>query len=182
VPVFAHRVAILSVGLVRGRHRARLPCPESVAVTVRGLPGDHNSTHVISTESASGDIPHSKRGALLTPCNRAAAAVAVAVAVADPDAAAVAGTRFSGSPACRNVRRSSRLRSGSPPCGGVWRSWSSVVLGHRRSSRRPSWWLWRMSPGRHSRGSPTRCCAHRNSDAGGTIPCTARPPLRELSC
>jgi hypothetical protein len=33
-----------------------------------------------------------------------------------------------------------------------------------------------------SRGSPTRYCAHRNSNAGGTIPCTARPPMREFSC
>jgi hypothetical protein len=34
---------------------------------------------------------------------------------ADPDAAAAAGTWFSVEPACRRVRRSSRLRSGSPP-------------------------------------------------------------------
>jgi hypothetical protein len=37
-------------------------------------------------------------------------------------------------------------------------------------------------PGGHSRGSPTRYCAHRNSNAIGTIPCTARPPVREFSC
>jgi DNA-binding beta-propeller fold protein YncE len=34
------------------------------------------------------------------------------------------------SPACRRVRRWSRLRSGSPPCGGVWRSSCSGDLGH----------------------------------------------------
>jgi hypothetical protein len=91
-------------------------------------------------------------------------------------------TWFSDAPACRRVRRSSRLRSGSPPCGGVWRSSSSVGLGHLRASRRPAWWLWRAFPWRHSRGSPTRHCAHRNSNAGGTMPCTARPPVREFSC
>jgi hypothetical protein len=90
--------------------------------------------------------------------------------------------RFSETPACRHVRRSSRLRSGSPPCGGVRRSSSSCESGHLRASRRPAWWPWRSSPGGHSRGSPTRHCAHQNSNAGGTIPCTARPPLREFSC
>jgi hypothetical protein len=33
-----------------------------------------------------------------------------------------------------------------------------------------------------SRGSPTRHCAHRNSNAVGTMPCTARPPVRDVSC
>jgi hypothetical protein len=46
--------------------------------------------------------------------------------------------RFSGKPACRRIRRSSRLRSGSPPCGGVRRSLSSRGVGHLRASRRPS--------------------------------------------
>jgi hypothetical protein len=97
IPVFAQRVVVLRVGLVRDRHRGRWPCPVSVTVTGPALFTDHNSTHVISTESASGDIPHSKRGALLTPCNPDAGPDAgpdVAV-VAGPDAAAVAGTRFS---------------------------------------------------------------------------------------
>jgi hypothetical protein len=35
--------------------------------------------------------------------------------------------------------------------------------------------------GRESRGSPTRHCAHRNSNAGSTMPCTARPPVRVVS-
>jgi hypothetical protein len=40
---------------------------------------------------------------------------------------------------------------------------SSDGFGHLRASRRPAWWPWRSSPGGHSRGSPTRHCAHRNS-------------------
>jgi hypothetical protein len=59
-------------------------------------------------------------------------------------------TWFSGPPACRRVRRWSRLRSGSPPCGGVRRSFNSVDLGHLRASRRPTWWLWRASSERAS--------------------------------
>jgi hypothetical protein len=62
------------------------------------------------------------------------------------------------------------------------RSSSSGDFGHLRAPRRPSWWLWRTSPVGHSRGSPTRNCAHRNSNAIGTIPCTARPPVREVWC
>jgi hypothetical protein len=66
---------------------------------------------------------------------------------------------FSETPACRRVRRLSRLRSGSPPCGGVERSSSSDGSGHRRSSRRPARWLWRPSPSRPSRGlPPLRMC------------------------
>jgi hypothetical protein len=45
---------------------------------------------------------------------------------------------FSVTPAFRRVRRSSRLRSGSPPCGGVVRSSSSRWFGHLRASRRPA--------------------------------------------
>jgi hypothetical protein len=63
-------------------------------------------------------------------------------------------TWFSAPPACRHVRRSSRLRSGSPPCGGVRRSSYSCDPGHLRAARRPSWWLWRASPIRDSRGCP----------------------------
>jgi hypothetical protein len=58
----------------------------------------------------------------------------------------------------------------------------SVDHGHRWASRRPSWWPRRASPSRQSRGSPTRYCAHRNSNAIGTMPCTARPPVRDFSC
>jgi hypothetical protein len=61
----------------------------------------------------------------------------------------------------------------------------AVTFGARRASapaRRPAWWLSRTSPAGHTWGSPTRYCAHRNSNAGGTIPCTARPPWRDLSC
>jgi hypothetical protein len=90
--------------------------------------------------------------------------------------------RFSVTPACRLVRRSWRLRSGSPPCGGQGRPPHSSGGGHLRASRRPAWWLWRTSPGGHSRGSPTRHCACRSSKAGGTMPCTARPPVREFPC
>jgi hypothetical protein len=43
--------------------------------------------------------------------------------------------------ACRRVRRSSRLRSGSPPCGGVNGPSFSNDIGHLRASRRPAWWL-----------------------------------------
>jgi hypothetical protein len=89
---------------------------------------------------------------------------------------------FCGAPACRRVRRSSRLRSGSPPCGGANRSLFSGDISHLRASRRPSWWLWRASPGGHSRGNPTRHCAHPDSNAGGTMPCTARPPWRDVPC
>jgi hypothetical protein len=64
----------------------------------------------------------------------------------------------------------------------VWRGASSVGFGHLRASRRPSGRLWRTSPGSHSRGSPTRHCANRNSSVGGTMPCTARPPVRDVSC
>jgi hypothetical protein len=70
---------------------------------------------------------------------------------------------FSGSPASRRIRRSSRLRSGSPPCGGVWGRSSSCGSGHLRASRRPAWWLWRTSPIRASRGCPPRECAHAAS-------------------
>jgi hypothetical protein len=61
---------------------------------------------------------------------------------------------FFDTPACRRVRRSSRLRSGSPPCGGLWGCSSSFGFGHLRASRRPARWLWRASPGGHSRGCP----------------------------
>jgi hypothetical protein len=69
--------------------------------------------------------------------------------------------RFFDTPACRRVRRSTRLRSGSPPCGGVGRSTNSVGHGHRRASRRPARWLWRASPGAPARCSPCRACGSR---------------------
>jgi hypothetical protein len=71
-------------------------------------------------------------------------------------------------PACRHVRRLSRLRSGSPPCGGVWRPCSSVDLGHLRASRRPSWWLWRAFPRRASRGLPPLRMCPRKIEASAT--------------
>jgi hypothetical protein len=79
-------------------------------------------------------------------------AVAEADAVPAAGAGAAAGTRFSDPPAFRRARRLSRLRSGSPPCGGVWCSLCSVGFGHLRASRRPAWWLSRSSPGRASSG------------------------------
>jgi hypothetical protein len=64
---------------------------------------------------------------------------------------------FFETPACRRVRL--RLRSGSPPCGGLLGSSGSDGFGHRRASRRPSCRLWRISPERHTRGCPPRECA-----------------------
>jgi hypothetical protein len=63
------------------------------------------------------------------------------------------------SPACRRVRRLSRLGSGSPPYGGQGGLSSSNGIGHLRASRRPARWLWRASPGGASRGlPPLRMC------------------------
>jgi hypothetical protein len=99
------------------------------------------------------------------------------------------------SSACRRVRRWSRLRSGSPPCGGVGRSSCSGGPGHLRASRRPAWWPFSTSPRRAPRGCPPRECAqacskpHRHILKDGTPAgrpirspfraCGSRAPLRE---
>jgi hypothetical protein len=105
--------------------------------------------------------------------------------------------------AFRRVRRLSRLRSGSPPCGGVWRSQSSFDHGHLRASRRPSWWLLRTSSGSASNGfSVSRvrepgtaegdsACLRPDGDPRmpGTrssqplrLASPARPPVRDVTC
>jgi hypothetical protein len=86
---------------------------------------------------------------------------------------------FSDTPACRRVRRSSRLPSGSPPCGGVGRSTNSVGHGHRRASRRPARWLWRACPGGHSPGvPPLRMCP---GEPGGSAAHSQGPHARRCA-
>jgi hypothetical protein len=150
------RVVVLRVGLVRVRHRDRLPSPESVAMTGPALSAD-----------------------------------------ADPAAVAAAGPDTPGTPACRHVRRSSRLRFrlaalrwrvafvvvvGSRPPPGV--STACFVTGtHFSVTRLPRVPPLRMCPrmleeeAAHSQGP------HARRDAPPRSPdraCGSRAPLKEL--